>query len=146
MKAKIVYIQLIICMLCNYIFIYSQPFPAKYNFEKLSIEHGLSSTAVYSILQDKKGFLWFGTENGLNRYDGYSFKIFKNESGNENSIADNFIWNMCEDNIGNIWFATENGLDKYIPSTDKFIHYLSNQNDSNSVSGNSISIISRRCK
>ncbi len=87
MKAKIAFIQMLVCVLTNYIFVSAQPFPAKYNFEKISIEQGLSSSGVYSIFQDRKGFLWFGTENGLNRYDGYSFKIFKNEPDDSNSIV-----------------------------------------------------------
>jgi len=117
----------------------SQPFPSKFIFEKFSVEHGLSSSAIYSLHQDKTGFLWIGTENGLNRYDGYSFKIFKNNPENKNTISDNYIWDICEDSSGNLWFATQKGLDKYDPVTGKIIHFINDPEDSNSIGGNEIS-------
>jgi len=116
-----------------------QPFPTKFIFEKLSIENGLSSTAIYALHQDKTGFLWVGTENGLNRFDGYSFKIFKHFPGEKNCLSDNQIWDINEDNIGNLWIATGAGLDKYEPVTGRITHYLNNPEDSNSISTNEIS-------
>ena len=118
-----------------------QPLPSKIIFNKLTIENGLSSSGIYAIHQDKTGFMWFGTENGLNRYDGYNFKIFKHNRDDINSIADDYTWDICEDKDGNLWFATNSGLDKYNPLTGKFTHFVNNPNDSNSVSSNLISSI-----
>jgi ligand-binding sensor domain-containing protein len=65
-----------------------------YKIEHLSIEQGLSQNTVRYILQDSKGFLWFATEDGLNRYDGYKLKVFRHNELDANSISDNFIWTL----------------------------------------------------
>ena len=61
-------------------------------FKKLSIEHGLSQSTVETIIQDQSGFMWFGTEDGLNRYDGYQFRIYKNDPDDSTSISNNNIF------------------------------------------------------
>jgi ligand-binding sensor domain-containing protein len=63
-------------------------------------EDGLSQNTVHSILQDSKGFMWFATEDGLNKYDGYNFTVYKNNPRDKNSISDNFIWTIFEDKKG----------------------------------------------
>ena len=70
---------------------------ANLTFEHLSIEDGLSQITVHTILQDSTGFLWFGTKDGLNRYDGYSLTVFRHDPTDSNSISDNFIWSIIED-------------------------------------------------
>jgi len=76
--------------------IYSQPI----KFNHLSMKDGLSNNVVYSILQDKRGFMWFTTNDGLNRYDGYSLKAFRNNPSYTNSISDNSVWSIFEDSKG----------------------------------------------
>jgi len=79
---------------------------------------------VNTVIQDQIGFMWFATEDGLNRYDGYGFKIFRNDPENLNSISDNSIWALSEDRQGNIWIGTKAGvLDKFNPKTEKFTHW-----------------------
>lgn len=96
-------------------------------FEHLSIEHGLSQITVHSILEDNNGFLWFGTEDGLNRYDGYEFVIYRNNSKDSSSISDNFIWSLFQDSENNIWVGTNSGgLNKYCYSTNSFETYANN--------------------
>lgn len=93
-------------------------------FEHISIEHGLSQGIINCILQDSKGYLWFGTNDGLNRYDGYTFKIYRNIPNNSSSISDNYITSITEDNHGNIWTGTLTGyLNKYETSTGQFTQY-----------------------
>ena len=94
-------------------------------FTHLSLEDGLSSTSVMSILQDYQGFMWFGTQRGgLNRYDGYEFKIYKHDAEDETSLSNNFIWSMLEDSQNNLWVGTNGGgLNLYDRATDSFIHY-----------------------
>jgi ligand-binding sensor domain-containing protein len=78
-------------------------------FQHLSMEQGLSQSNVNCILQDSKGFLWFGTKDGLNRYDGYSFRVYQNSPTDSNSITDNYITALAEDKSGNIWAGTLGG-------------------------------------
>lgn len=79
--------------------------PRRLTFEQISIEQGLSQSIVYSILQDQKGFLWFGTEDGLNKYDGYSFTILRRDPHESNSLSYNEIRAMYEDSSGVLWIG-----------------------------------------
>ena len=87
-----------------------------YVFRSLDINHGLSQNAVSAILQDKQGFMWFGTKDGLNRYDGISFLSFMKES---NTLGNNFITVLHEDKLGQIWIGTDAGLYVYSPVKEK---------------------------
>lgn len=91
---------------------------AQYYFNKLTEENGLSDNRVTCFLKDKTGFLWIGTKNGLNRYDGASFKIFRPGSGN--SISNEVINDIVQDHDGKIWVATVDGLNIYDPLTNKW--------------------------
>src|SRR5687768_12514255 len=93
-------------------------------FEHISIEQGLSQSSVRVIFQDSRGFLWFGTEDGLNRYDGYTFKTFKPEPSNSNSLSDGWITDIVEDQNGYLWIGTRlGGLNRYDPFNGQFIQY-----------------------
>jgi signal transduction histidine kinase/ligand-binding sensor domain-containing protein/DNA-binding response OmpR family regulator len=108
-------------------------------FEHLTVEDGLSVNTVICFLQDSRGFLWIGTYNGLNRYDGYNFKTFKNTLDDSASISDNYIRALCEDEKGNIWVGTmSGGLNKFIRETEKFIRFQHNPLDSNGISSDAI--------
>ena len=111
-------------------------------FERLSIEHGLSQNTVTSILQDSRGFIWFGTRDGLNRYDGYEFKVFRHNSKQPDSISDNFIWSLFEDSSGVLWVGTgTGGLNRYNPLSESFSHFRHQPNVANSLSHNGIRAI-----
>ena len=79
------------------------------HFEQLTLTDGLSQNTVMSILQDSQGYLWLGTENGLNRYDGYSFTRFARDSRDPRALRSDFIWSIAEDANGDLWLATEGG-------------------------------------
>jgi signal transduction histidine kinase/ligand-binding sensor domain-containing protein/DNA-binding response OmpR family regulator len=93
-----------------------QDHPVKY----LDISNGLSHNSASAIYQDKSGYMWFGTNDGLNRYDGYEFKIFRNEIGNEQSLASDFIFCLEGDSKNNIWIGGVNGGNIYKSSTHTF--------------------------
>jgi len=98
-------------------------------FEHLTIENGLSHNSVSCMMEDKKGYLWFGTEDGLNRYDGYGFKVYKFDPADTASLAQNYITALYEDSDGLIWIGTEGqGLSKFDPATEKFTEYFPKEN------------------
>lgn len=99
----------------------AQPIPSY--FEHYTVEQGLSQNSVYAMLQDQKGFLWLGTEDGLNRYDGHEMKVYRTSS-QEASISDNHIITLYEDHAGLLWVGTEGGgLNKFDPATELFTRY-----------------------
>jgi PAS domain S-box-containing protein len=111
-------------------------------FEHLSIEDGMSQNAGLSIFQDSRGYLWIGTQDGLNRYDGYTFKVFKHDLDDPNSISHNSILSIAEDKGGSLWIGTwGGGLNRYDPSTEKFTLYLNNSNDTPSLNEKTITSI-----
>ncbi len=90
-------------------------------FQHLTINDGLPQNMVDCMLQDSQGFLWFGTWNGLCRYDGYNFEVFDNQNPSAStSLRDNFIYSMVEDTYGNLWMGTSQGLQTYLINEDKF--------------------------
>ena len=104
-------------------------------FDHINIEQGLSQSSVRVILQDSIGFLWFGTEDGLNRYDGYNFKTFKPDPDAIDSISDRFITAIVEDGEGILWIGTrQGGLNRYDPRTEKFTQYRHNDEFQSSLS------------
>lgn len=92
-------------------------------FVRLSRSQGLSQQRVTNIAQDERGFLWFGTQYGLNRYDGYHFKIFKNDPDDPASLCGVFISSLFVDRGGRVWIGCEYALDRYDPITETFVHY-----------------------
>lgn len=85
-------------------------FPVELNFKYYKVEDGLSSNTVYTVLQDSKGFMWFGTENGLNRFDGYTFTVYHNIPRNKNSLINNYVYSLVEDEQEVLWIGTERGI------------------------------------
>ncbi|MEI6291109.1 MAG: two-component regulator propeller domain-containing protein, partial [Chloroflexota bacterium] len=111
-------------------------------FSVLSLEEGLSQSVVNCILQDRLGFLWLGTQDGLNRYDGYNFKIYKPDPNDPNSISDGWINALYEDKNGFLWIGTaQGGLNKYDPLTGKFTRFQHNPKDDASLSIGEINAI-----
>ncbi|MBN1250489.1 MAG: hypothetical protein JXR51_12770 [Bacteroidales bacterium] len=108
-------------------------------FERLTRNEGLSHNNVYSIMQDKYGFMWFGAQEGLNRYDGYNFKQFYSEPNNLNSSSSSNFGKIFEDSKGFIWLGTyRSGLDKYDPINRIFKHFDYDEKDTNSLSNSKI--------
>ena len=107
---------LAIILLCRINDLYSQ----SYSFSHYQVENGLSNNSVMCSLQDKMGFMWFGTKDGLNRFDGYTFKTFRKAPEVQGSIGNNFIHSLYEDEQGMLWVGTSKGLYQYNRSTEKF--------------------------
>ena len=111
-------------------------------FEHLSINDGLSSSTVFSILQDDGGFMWFGTVNGLNKYDGYTFKIFEYDPADSTTISNTSAGNIIKDHEGYIWVGTwGGGLNRFSPLTNTAVRYQHDPKNSKSISGNRVQCI-----
>jgi ligand-binding sensor domain-containing protein/signal transduction histidine kinase len=111
-------------------------------FDHLTIEHGLSQSLVYDIYQDDEGYLWFATQDGLNRYDGYSFKIFRNRIDDSTTISHNDVQSIAGDNQGNIWLATAGGgLNKYHIKSGIFTSFRSEIDNLHSLSSDLLSAV-----
>ncbi|MBN1117542.1 MAG: response regulator [Bacteroidales bacterium] len=91
-------------------------------FETISTKEGLSQSSVVTVFQDSKGFMWFGTYKGLNRYDGYNFITYQNSDNAPNRICDNHVRRIIEDTAGILLITTVNGLDIFFTETEKFYH------------------------
>jgi two-component system, sensor histidine kinase ChiS len=105
-------------------------------FTNLSLDQGLSQSVVTAICQDSQGFLWLGTQDGLNRYDGYNFRVFKNDPVDPNSLSDNYVYAILEDSQGYLWVGTNGGLNRYDPLSERFEHYFHDPEDASSLSSN----------
>lgn len=110
-------------------------------FSRLTINDGLSLSSVYCIFQDSKGFIWFGTEDGLNRYDGKNFRIFRPDARDKNSISYRWIEHIYEDGSGILWFGSRGGLTRFDPKHEKFGQYRFNGEDKFGLSNDTITSI-----
>jgi ligand-binding sensor domain-containing protein/signal transduction histidine kinase len=99
---------------------------------------GLSQKSVLCISQDSKGFMWFGTYDGLHRFDGYKVKVYKSEIGDPYSLSNNTVRFIYEDRSGILWIGTDGGLNQFDREKERFIHYQYDPNDPHSLSSNMI--------
>jgi ligand-binding sensor domain-containing protein/serine phosphatase RsbU (regulator of sigma subunit) len=115
------YKKFLLSLFAVFLFIASSRGQNDITFKHLTINEGLSNGSVTCIFQDKKGFMWFGTQDGLNRFDGYNFKVFKNIPGDSTSLSDNFIFSMFEDRAGVLYIETQSRkVNKYNPVSESF--------------------------
>jgi ligand-binding sensor domain-containing protein/DNA-binding NarL/FixJ family response regulator len=109
---------------------YAQPL----RFSHLGTNEGLANQHVPAILQDRQGFLWFGTDSGLSRFDGYTFVTYQNDPEDPESLSDSGINTLYEDPQGYLWVGTTQGLNRFDPATETFIRYVPDIEDPRSLS------------
>lgn len=107
-------------------------------FDQLSLQDGLSQATVYTIYQDSEGFIWLGTKDGLNRYDGYEFHVYKNNPKDPKSLSQNSVRSIYEDSQKRLWLATELGINLFDPKTETFRHFEHDENNKNTLSNNAV--------
>ncbi|MCB0577411.1 MAG: hypothetical protein KDC61_22820, partial [Saprospiraceae bacterium] len=116
-------------------------FSRNLRFEQLTDDDGLSNAFVTCMYQDEKGFLWLGTANGLNRFDGYQFKSWIPEKNNPQSLSHNEVWSLCGSSDGTIWVGTANGLNRFDPKRERFTRYYNDPSNQYSLSHNFVHAI-----
>jgi len=121
-------------------FCVGQQIPGNIQFNHFSADHGLSQTVFESILQDSKGYIWFGTLNGLIKYDGYTFTSFAADQSNKNLLASDFVKSLSEDKEGNIW-AGGDGLSKYDLHTGRFTNWSHDTASKYSLPSNNVTCL-----
>lgn len=126
------------------VFSYSQDkLPPKLKFNFIRVEDGLPNNIINSIVQDSLGFIWIGTNDGLCRYDGENYKIFRQSLNDKNSVSNNFIQSLFVDSKGDLWIMTDQGLNKYDIKKELFKTYLT---DNSNLSHNSVTAIQEKKK
>jgi len=121
MKSKIFTLSFLLLLISTFLSAQNNQF----QFSHLDINNGLSHNDVTCIFKDNKGFMWFGTISGLNRYDGYEFKIFKHSVNDTTSLDGDYIVSISEGPGNKLWIETRNGFNIYDPATEKFDHHIS---------------------
>ena len=111
-------------------------------FERIGTDDGLSQSAVMGVVQDETGFLWFATESGLDRYDGYGFRNYRHERGNASSLSNNFVRDLAIGRGGVIWAATDGGgLSRWNPQTDTFQSWRHDPLNDASISSDRVRVV-----
>jgi signal transduction histidine kinase/ligand-binding sensor domain-containing protein/DNA-binding response OmpR family regulator len=111
------------------------------HFKHISIEQGLPTNLVNCVYQDRKGFIWIGTDKGLVRYDGYNYRNYRHNKDDNNSLSNDIVTSILEDSEGNFWIGTQGGLNKFDRSFNKFSSFTNLPNDTNSIQDNHINIL-----
>jgi ligand-binding sensor domain-containing protein/signal transduction histidine kinase len=116
--------------------------PVKHlRFSHLTTNDGLSQSYVTAIVQDRLGFMWFATRDGLNRFDGNAFVVYKNDPNDAASLNSNFIQDLVEDRHGALWIATNTGVNRFDPATERCTRYLHDRRNPDSLGGASVKSI-----
>ncbi len=118
---------------CFNLFFCTAQITAELYFTHINTANGMSANPVRSVYQDRRGFIWICTTDGLNRYDGGRFKVYKQIPGNQNSLPGNDIWDIAEDSKGNFWVGTQTGLSYFEPGENRFTNYLHQPGNKNSL-------------
>lgn len=124
------------CVFFTVIFLPLLGFSQKMRFDHLSVKQGLSQGNVNDLLQDKFGFIWIATEDGLNLYDGYKVTVFRTNPDDSTSLSSNSIHCLEQDNLGNIWIGTSGGLNLYNRALNRFDHFKGTADERQYLGGN----------
>ena len=114
---------------------------SRVRFKHLGIEQGLSQNTANAVVQDHVGFVWVGTQDGLNRFDGYRFTTFRNSLEDPFSLSDNFVYCLYVDREGVLWVGTEAGLNRFDRERERFHHFRHDPDDATSLSNDRVSAV-----
>jgi len=114
---------------------------AQLRFKQVDVSQGLSQNTVNKVFKDSEGYYWIGTQDGLNRYDGITFDVYRHNRSDTNSLSDNFILDIEEDKFGNLWIATRNGLNRFNKRTNLFLNVTHHLDEAIYAGHNSVSVL-----
>lgn len=120
---------------------YAQALGDNIRFKHITLEQGLSQQAVLAVLQDKQGYMWIGTQEGLNRFDGYQFNVFSHDARDSNTIGSDWIYSIVESNDNELWLGTTAGISVLDSERASFRHYKSIVANPRSLSDNNVSVL-----
>ncbi|MEW8956728.1 two-component regulator propeller domain-containing protein, partial [Clostridium sp.] len=133
---------LVIIFMFNFIFsidiVKAKSMDKGFRFNRITLEDGISQGSIEGIIQDEEGYMWFATADGLNRYNGYDFKVYKYKDEDDNSLTSSYIGTLIEDSDGYLWVGTNLGLNKLDTYDDTITRYVSRPEENNSLSNNNI--------
>jgi len=130
-------LKLLFCFFCIPFILFAQSKDIK--FERISVEQGLSNGIVHCILQDHQGFMWFATEDGLNKYDGYKFTTYRHVPDDSTTLANNYITTIYEDQSGVLWIGiVAGGLNRFNREKETFTNYIYNPNNPAGINSRSL--------
>lgn len=141
MIKKLLKIPIIFCLLLLFVYKDVYAYDDNIQFNSITTIDGLSQSTAESIYQDSKGYIWIGTNDGLNRYDGYNFKVYKYGKDSKTSIASNYIFSIKEDLDGNIWVGTISGVSKISNKDNTITNYYEGKDNGNLSSNNGADIL-----
>jgi ligand-binding sensor domain-containing protein len=131
--------RFLLCVFVSFHFVDGYTQNGNILFDHLDHVQTLKYLSVTCIAQDNQGYMWFGSADGLLRYDGYQVKLYKHDSNDSTSLSDNNIRDLAADDEGNLWIATQGGgLNRLILEEERFVHYVNDPKDKNSISGNAV--------
>lgn len=104
-----------------------------YYFRHYQVENGLSNNTVFCSTQDKNGFMWFGTKDGLNRFDGYRFKVFNINTDDEKSLTSDLISSLATDGQGTLWVGSRKGLYRFDAEKERLVPFIDTLHDINDL-------------
>ncbi len=131
----------VLFMLCGLEMVFAQD---EVKFEHISTDNGLSQNDINTIYQDDHGYLWFGTHDGLNKYDGYGFKVYNPDPNGKNSVSSNLVYTIEGDKEGNLWIGTTGrGLNFFDTTLETFTHFRHDPSDDRSLSNDHVTTVFR---
>ncbi len=136
-----IFAALSIVLLTSIYSVYCQAGQENIRFQRIALEDGLSQESILSIFQDSEGYMWFGTQEGLNRYDGYQFKVYSHNPRDKTSLSSDWVYSINESNDGKLWIGTKSGLSIFDKSTQHFIIKQHQSSDPNSIDHDNVRVV-----
>ena len=136
-----IYLRVFVIIQFSWVYAVSGSYGQSLSFDHLTLEDGLSESTVLAVTQDSKGFMWFGTREGLSRYDARQIKVYRHNALEPGSLSDNFIYSLLSDSRERLWVGTRTGLNLFDSGTERFTSFYADPVDPGSLSENTVTCL-----